>query len=198
MRRWPITDGSTPPPPSARITAEEASLDRAFLVAVLRAAYSGELAAAHAYRGHWRSLWQSRRAGVRAEIRRIEEEEWHHRRLVGEMLTELGSGPQRWREVLMWSIGRFFGSLCFVGGWFGPLYAAGRLEAANVGQYEQAAVHAGRAGLDRYLPRLAEMVATEDRHEVYFGSLIAHHPLLPLASRVLGWRPAPGSTTGVA
>lgn len=203
-----MTDGAAPPPSSATTTVEGTTAegttiegttaDRAFFVAILQAAYSGELAAAHAYRGHWRSLWQRRRAGVRAEIRHIEHEEWHHRRLVGEILGELGSGPQRWREVLMWSIGRFFGSLCFVGGWFGPIYAAGRLEAANVGQYEQAAVHAGRAGLERYLPQLAEMVATEDRHEVYFGSLIAHHPLLPLASRFLGWRPAAGSATGVA
>lgn len=185
-------------PAAARALADGVAVDRAILVAILQAAYSGELAAAHAYRGHWRSLWRARRAGARAEIRRIEQEEWHHRRLVGEILAELGSGPQRWREALMWSTGRFFGSLCFVGGWFGPLYAAGRLEAANVGQYEQAAVHADRADLDRYLPRLAEMVATEDRHEQYFASLIVHHPLLPVASRVLGWRPAPASATGTA
>ncbi|WCO67582.1 ferritin-like domain-containing protein [Iamia majanohamensis] len=167
--------------------------DRAFVVAVLQAAYSGELAAAHAYRGHWRSLWRSRRADARAEIRRIEAEEWHHRRMVGEILAELGHGPQRWREALMWSIGRFFGGLCFVGGWFGPVYAAGRLEAANVGQYEQAAHHAARAGLGRYVPQLEEMVATEARHERYFGSLIVHHPLLPVAARVLGWRPPPAA-----
>lgn len=185
MRGSGIADAADLASPSAT----DVATDRAFVVAVLQAAYSGELAAAHAYRGHWRSLWRSHRADARAEIRRIEEEEWHHRRMVGEILTELGSGAERWREVLMWSIGRFFGSLCFVGGWFGPVYAAGRLEAANVGQYEQASHHAARAGLDSYLPQLAEMVATEDRHERYFGSLIVDHRLLPLASRLLGWRP---------
>lgn len=178
-------------PPST----SDADLDRALFVAVLQAAYSGELAAAHAYRGHWRSLWRAHRAEARAEIRRIEDEEWHHRRMVGEILADVGSGPQRWREALMWSVGRFFGSLCFVGGWFGPLYAAGRLEAANVGQYEQAAHHASRAGLDHYVPQLAEMVATEDRHERYFASLILDHPLLPISARLLGWRPPPADPT---
>ena len=172
-------------------TSDDVALHRALFVAILRAAYSGELAAALAYRGHWRSLWRAHRSDVRAEIRRIEAEEWHHRREVGKVLAEMGSGPQRWREVAMWSVGRFFGSLCFVGGWFGPIYAAGRLEGANVGQYEQAAVHARRAGLDHYLPGLALMTATEDRHERWFGNLIAQHPLLPLTSRLLGWRPPP-------
>jgi len=179
---------ATAVPLSPRSASDEAT-DRAATVAILQAAYSGELAAAYAYRGHWKSLWRVRRTAARCEIRLIESEEWHHRRLVGEMLAELGAGPQRWREAVMWSIGRFFGSLCFVGGWFGPVYAAGRLEAANVTQYEQAAVHADRAGLDVYLPQLAEMVETEDRHERYFGALIADHPLLPMAARLLGWRP---------
>ncbi|MCU1500446.1 MAG: ferritin-like protein [Acidimicrobiales bacterium] len=168
---------------------ENEALDRALFVAILQAAYSGELAAAYAYRGHWRSLWRSRRAETKAGIRAIEAEEWHHRRQVGAILAELGEGPQRWREVLMGTIGRFFGTLCFVGGWFGPLYAAGRLEAANVGQYEQAARHAARCGLDRYLPQLAEMVAVEDRHERFFGDLVRDHPLLPLVAVVGGWRP---------
>lgn len=181
-------------PPSA----VELATDRAFFVVTLQAAYSGELAAAHAYRGHWRSLWRAHRVEARREIRRIEVEEWHHRQMVGEILAELGSSPQRWREILMGSIGRFFGGLCFVGGWFGPVYAAGRLEAANVGQYEQAAACAARAGLAGYLPRLSEMVETEDRHERYFGSLIDGHPLLPLAARVFGWRPARAESSEVA
>ncbi len=187
--RWRITESTGP----SQLSSNDVAADRASFVAILQAAHAGELAAALAYRGHWRSLRRAHRADARAEIRRIEIEEWHHRHMVGEILTELGSGPQRWREALMWSIGRFFGALCFVGGWFGPLYATGRLEAANVDQYEQAAVHASRAGLDGYLPRLAEMAGTEDRHERYFGGLIVDHRLLPLASRVLGWRPAPGS-----
>ena len=57
------------------------------LTAILRLAYSGELAAALAYRGHWKSVGDP---DERARIRQIEEEEWHHRDLVGGMLARIG------------------------------------------------------------------------------------------------------------
>jgi demethoxyubiquinone hydroxylase (CLK1/Coq7/Cat5 family) len=66
------------------------------LIAVLQLAYSGERAAGYAYRGHWRSL---RDPGERERVRRIEDEEWHHRRQVGDMLEALGSRPSRIREL---------------------------------------------------------------------------------------------------
>ena len=49
---------------------------RSALVRLLRLAYSGELAAAYAYAGHWRSV---RDPVEREEIRRIECEELEHR-----------------------------------------------------------------------------------------------------------------------
>jgi demethoxyubiquinone hydroxylase (CLK1/Coq7/Cat5 family) len=55
------------------------------LVALLKLAYSGEFAARGAYRGHARSV---RDHEERAAIARIEDEEWHGRRLVGDMLRE--------------------------------------------------------------------------------------------------------------
>jgi demethoxyubiquinone hydroxylase (CLK1/Coq7/Cat5 family) len=54
------------------------------LIRQLQDAYSGELAAAHAYRGHCHSV---RDPQQRARIRQIEDEEWHHRRLVGGLLA---------------------------------------------------------------------------------------------------------------
>ena len=56
---------------------------RAQLIATLQMAYSGELAAGFAYRGHWHSV---RDPEERRRIKQIEDEEWHHRKLVGEML----------------------------------------------------------------------------------------------------------------
>ena len=50
---------------------------RARLVAILQLAYSGELAAGYAYRGHARAVSDS---DQRERIRKIEDEEWHHRR----------------------------------------------------------------------------------------------------------------------
>ena len=87
---------------------------RARLVRLLQDSHAGELAAAYAYRGHWRSL--RRRPAARDGVRRIEEAEWHHRAGVAAMLSELGEGPRRRRELLMGCIGRLFGGLCFVNG----------------------------------------------------------------------------------
>jgi demethoxyubiquinone hydroxylase (CLK1/Coq7/Cat5 family) len=156
------------------------------LVRLLQDAHAGELAAAHAYRGHWRSL---RRDSERAEVRRIEGAEWHHRTIVYDMLDELGERPRRRRELAMWCVGRFFGGLCFVSGWFGPMYAAGRLEAMNVGQYETARRLAEQLELFSWFDRLEAMRVEEDRHERWFGDRVRGHWLLGPTQLVLGWRP---------
>jgi len=109
------------------------------LVAILRLAYSGELAAALAYRGHWKSISD---AEDRLRIRQIEEEEWRHRSIVGDMLRDLGESPGRLREVRAWLIGRTLGLLCHVSGWLAPMYGAGRLESRNIREYKTATQHA--------------------------------------------------------
>src|SRR5688572_28821481 len=107
------------------------------------------------------------------------------------MLVELGEEPRKPREVLMASIGLFFGLLCYVTGWFGPMYAAGRLEAANVIQYVQARDRAIALDLTAFVARLDEMIVEEERHEQWFGDRVRGHWLLPIARRVLGWTPPP-------
>lgn len=165
--------------------ADDATV-RAALIRILQDAHAGELAAAYAYRGHWRSV---RQVAERTEIRRIEAAEWHHRAMVAGLLEELGARPRRRRELLMGTTGAFFGSLCFVGGWFGPMYAAGRLEAMNVMQYVSARDFAAQLGLSEAAGQLDEMCAEEDRHEQWFGDQIRGHWLLRPTSRVLGWSP---------
>ncbi|WP_426572407.1 hypothetical protein [Aquihabitans sp. McL0605] len=160
------------------------------LIAILQAAHAGELAAAYAYQGHWRSRIGARRRAEREEIKRIEAAEWHHRNQVAELLAALGAGTVRWREVLMGSIGRFFGALCFVGGRFLPMYAAGRLEAMNVGQYVDAAAHARASGHNAFGDQLDEMVAEEARHEAWFSDQCRGHWALPAVSVLGGWSPA--------
>jgi demethoxyubiquinone hydroxylase (CLK1/Coq7/Cat5 family) len=160
---------------------------RAALVRVLQDAHAGELAAAYAYRGHWKSI--RRDPSVRAEIARIEGAEWHHRALVAAQLVELDARPRRRREIAMWSIGRFFGALCFVSPRFAPMYAAGRLEAMNVGQYDDARGHAEALGLDHFVVALEAMRVEEVRHEVFFGDQCRGNFLLPLAIRLGKWAP---------
>ncbi len=168
------------------------------LVRILQLAHAGELAAAYAYQGHARSRIGAKRRWERAEIQRIEAAEWHHRNQVAELLTALGSAPVRWREVLMGTIGRFFGSLCFVGGRFFPMYAAGRLEAMNVGQYVDAAAHARASGHEAFGDQLDEMVTEEARHEAWFSDQCRGHWLLPVTSRIGRWATAELTPEGAA
>lgn len=142
------------------------------LIALLQLAYSGELAAAHAYRGHWRSV---RDADEKIAIRNIEDDEWRHRRLVGEMLAGLGSEPSKRREIRATIIGRTLGFLCHLTGWLAPMYGAGKLESRNIREYETAARHARDSGRIDLVDCLLEMAEVEWEHELYFRSRVQAH-----------------------
>jgi hypothetical protein len=149
---------------------------RASLIHVLRGACSGELAAGHAYRGHWKSL----PAGTpgRERVRVIEEEEWHHRELVIGLLAQLGARRSAKRDAVFWIIGNAIGLLCRLGGWFVPMYGAGRLESTNIKEYEDAARFAEAAGLTEMIDCLLGMAEVEWEHEKFFREQIIGHRLL--------------------
>jgi hypothetical protein len=157
---------------------------RAKLIAILRSAYSGELGAGLAYRGHAASL---RKPHERAELERIEAEEWVHRAEVGRLLAALGAKPQRVREVMMAIVGTGIGIACRVGGWFIPMYFAGRLEHSNVDEYAVGARYARDMGLADHERSLAVMAAVEHEHEAFFLDAVAGHPQLPLFKRFFRW-----------
>lgn len=142
------------------------------LVRLLQLAHAGERAAAHAYRGHWRSLPIG---DERAAIQRIEAEEWEHRHLVHGILADLGAKPQAVREALMGTLGRILGAACFISGWFAPMYGAGKLEAQNVDEYTTAAGLAQQAGAARHVAALLAMAAVEREHEAWFRARCAGH-----------------------
>ncbi|PYS34333.1 MAG: hypothetical protein DMF75_06750 [Acidobacteria bacterium] len=144
------------------------------LIALLQLAYSGELAAAYAYRGHWHSLTS---VNERDSIRRIEEDEWRHRRLVGEMLARLDAKPSRRREIRAAIIGRTLGLLCHLTGWLLPMYGAGKLESRNVKEYETAARYARDCRYFKLIDCLLEMAEVEWDHELYFRSRVLSHRL---------------------
>lgn len=149
---------------------------RASLIHVLRSACSGELAAGYAYRGHWKSVRAS--SPARERVRVIEAEEWHHRELVRGMLAELGSGPSAKREIIFWMIGKTIGFLCHIGGWFIPMYGAGRLESSNIKEYEDAARFAEAAGRSDLIDCLLTMAEVEWEHEKFFREQIIGHWML--------------------
>jgi hypothetical protein len=159
------------------------------LVAILRAAYSGELAAGLAYRGHWKSV---RDPEERRRIREIEAEEWHHRERVGAMLAACGARPSALREAIFWSIGRVLGILCHMTGWLAPMYGAGRLESRNVVEYEVAARRAAACGHHKWVDCLLDMAEVEWEHESYFRGRVESHRLarwIPL------WKAPPPKST---
>lgn len=148
------------------------SKDEEELILLLQLAYSGELAAAYAYRGHWHSLSD---AEERQHIEKIENEEWHHRRLLGEMLHTFQSQPDPRREIRATIIGRSLAVLCHVGGWLAPMFGAGRLESRNIREYETAARLARACGREDLIDCLLTMAEVEWEHERYFRAKVLGH-----------------------
>src|SRR5215216_3930812 len=162
----------------------DTSPDRQQLIRILQAAYSGELAAAHAYRGHWKSLSSP---DEREKIQQIENEEGLHREKVGLMLERSGARPMKARELRMLVIGRAIGLSCHFIGWFLPMYFAGRIENSNVKEYEAAAFHACRLGLIEFETVLRLMASVEREHELFFLKMVAGHRLLPMMRTIFKW-----------
>jgi hypothetical protein len=147
---------------------------QAKLIYVLQNAHAGELAAAYAYTGHGKSLFIKNKI-EKLEILKIRDEELHHRLRLREMLTELGSGPRMSREWLMAIIGRVIGILCHLGGWFVPMYGAGKLESTNIFEYEVAAKLSYMSGRDDWVPEFLSFAELEWDHELYFRNKTLSH-----------------------
>ncbi len=154
------------------------------LIRILQNAHAGEVAAAYAYRGHWKSL---RDSPEKKRIKEIEAEEWDHRERVGHWLEKLGAKPRPLREKIFWTIGNVLGPSCFISGWFMPMYFAGRLESQNSVEYEDAAVLARELGMDDCVEDLLDMARVELEHEEFFRDTVTGHRLLPIMKRVFGW-----------
>jgi|SRR5581483_1124154 len=144
------------------------------LIEILRLAFSGELAAAYAYRGHWHSVSDP---ATRQRINEIELEELYHRQLVGQMLEKLESRPGRFKELKARVIGRTLGLLCHVSGWLIPMYGAGKLESGNIVEYEKAARFAALSGHYEFVQCLLSMAEVEWEHEKYFRDCVESHRL---------------------
>jgi demethoxyubiquinone hydroxylase (CLK1/Coq7/Cat5 family) len=157
---------------------------RTCLISILKRAYSGEMAAAYAYRGHWKSLSNPDEING---IKRIEDEEWIHRATVGRMLRGFGSAPAQITEARCWIVGRAIALACHLCGWFLPMFFAGKLESENTKEYETAAFYARELGLIEFYEELMVMSAVEKEHELFFLAAVSGHRLLPLVSKIFNW-----------
>jgi hypothetical protein len=164
-----------------------AHVARRELAALLQLAHAGELAAAIAYRGHAASV---RDPEERSEITAIMVEELDHRRRVRAMLDVLDVRPDERRERRMRRIGRLVAAFCHVGGWYAPMYGAGRFERNNVGECERAAGHAVDAGYPHFVADLLDMARVERAHEHYFRTKSAGHWLWRISPK---WSPPAAS-----
>ena len=154
------------------------------LIRILQNAHAGEMAAAYAYRGHWKSLKPS---AERERIKIIEAEEWQHRENVARWLEKFGAQPNPLREKIFWAIGRGLGLTCYASGWFFPMYFAGRLESRNVLEYVDAAEFAGELEMPECFAEMMEMSRIEGEHEIFFRGAVAGHRFLPLTKRFFRW-----------
>jgi rubrerythrin len=154
--------------PNLEMLQVENSLPR--LISLLKQAYSGEQAAALAYQGHARSV---NSPYERKMIAQIEQEEWQHRREVGEMLESLEARPSKLRELVLLTVGKTLSFGCHLTGRFLPMYFAAKLESANIQEYESAAELARELDLFQMADRLALMAQREREHEQFFKSCIA-------------------------
>lgn len=145
------------------------------LIRQLQGACSGELAAIYAYEGHARSVSDP---AQRERLRTIQSEERHHRAIVIDLLRRLGAGPKPGRDALFWCIGHVISFLCRVGGWFVPMYGAGKLERSNIVEYEEAAVYAAECGHPEMIEDLLTMAEVEWEHERFFRECVTGNRLL--------------------
>jgi hypothetical protein len=103
------------------------------------------------------------------------------------MLASLGAGPSPRRERVMGIVGKVIGLLCYVSGWFFPMYGAGWIERRNVHEYLDAAAFAADAGRAELVEPLLRMAEVEWDHEHFFRAKAAGHwlcRLLPLWARL--------------
>ena len=123
-------------------------------------------------------------------------EELDHRDRVRTMLDVLDVSPDERRERRMRRIGRLVAAFCHVGGWYAPMYGAGRFERNNVGEYERAARCAVDAGYPQFVADLLDMARVEREHERYFRTKSSGHwlwrfsPRWPAPSAVISLSPA--------
>ena len=154
------------------------------LVERLRKAYSAEKAAAFAYIGHAGSVKDN---DEKAAIKRIEMDEWNHRKEVLAIMRKYEIPVSKYYEMKFHVIGKIISISCYLIGWFMPFYFAGRLESGNVCEYFLMMHNFHELGISEHDEVLYEMGITEKKHEVYFLEKLKSNRMLPVFERLFAW-----------
>lgn len=139
------------------------------LTSQLQKAYAGEVAAYHAYEGHWRSV---KDPVVAKHIRAIQRQELQHIAEIKRSLKELGGNPNWVLIYLFWVIGKTVSALCYVSGQKLPMLGAAFIEYIGETNYRKMSKEAYDLGLFRLHYRLLSMAAVESAHKWYLESRV--------------------------
>ena len=139
------------------------------LIKMLQAAHSGELAAYHAYQGHWESLPEG---PERNKVQEIQRDELEHLKIVKKILTSFGAKPSRTRDLSFLICGLGLSFLCKWTGWFLPMKGALLIEKIGVTNYTEMSQLAIMCGASQAAMILLAMAVKEEEHQEYFEKLI--------------------------
>ena len=136
---------------------------------MLQAAHSGELAAYHAYQGHWESLPSGKE---RAKVQEIQQDELDHLKIVKKILASHGAKPSRTRDISFLICGLCLSFLCKWTGWLLPMRGVLLIEKIGVINYMEMTELAILTGAQQSAMVLLAMAAKEAEHQRYFEELI--------------------------
>lgn len=134
----------------------------------LRFAHAAEIAAYHAYEGHWRSVSNE---AERKYIQTIALDEKKHIRDLERMLDSFGYCSDAFLDKCGKIAGELAGLACYYSGWRLPVLVARFIEKIGAVSYENIAIEAAEQGKYVLASKLMEMAKVEQEHDEYFKKL---------------------------
>ena len=131
----------------------------------LRFAHAAEIAAYHAYEGHWRSVTNK---AEQEYIQKIALDELKHIYDIEKMLDLLGWCTDKKLDKAGEIVGEIIGWMCYKTGWRLPMLVAGIMEKIGTASYEKIAIQAAEEGRYIMAHKLLEMGKVEAQHEQFF------------------------------
>lgn len=138
------------------------------LIKMLQFAHAYEVAAYHAYEGHWRSVTNRKEMDYLSEI---ELNELDNIDAIEEMLHSLDADRDWYLEYCAEYIGEFVGLLCYHTGWRIPKFITKTMEKLGVFSYKQIAKEAFKVAEFEIHDLLLEIAGAETEHDRLFDRL---------------------------
>lgn len=138
------------------------------LIRSLKFAHAAEIAAYHAYEGHWRSVSNKVEQDY---LKKIQLDELKHIHTLDKMLESFDQVSNPILDTLGKFVGEVIGYMCYVTGWRLPMIVAGIMEKIGTSSYDKIALEAAEAGRPNLANRLMKMAQNEQEHEEYFENI---------------------------